>query len=192
MVPPSPRIASGFPIMPIIFNGVDAYISFDPSKLPLGNAPRSISAWVQAESYPPELFKGLGSRPSVVGWGINDYNKLSEMQLVNGALQFHTYKQDISSRTVVKLRQWYHLAIVFTGSTVSLYINGVEENFNAVPINTPIGTGRVGTWPDPPIITADWNKLGYFHGSIDDISIYDRALTADQINALFTEGGWKK
>jgi hypothetical protein len=176
------------------FNGTDAYISFDPSKLPLGNDPRSISAWVKAESYPAELFKGLGSRPSVVGWGINDWDQLSEMQLVNGALQFHTYsKINVSSKTVLQLKEWYHLAIVYSGSAVTLYINGVEGIVEASPINTPIGTGRVGTWPDPPTIPAnDWNKLGYFHGSIDDISIYNQALTSLQIKELYTEGGWGK
>jgi hypothetical protein len=32
--------------------------------------------------------------------------------------------------------------------------------------------------------------MGYFHGIIDDISVYSQAVTATQIQALYAEGGW--
>ena len=174
------------------FDGVDDYIAFDPSKMPLGDSPRTISAWVEADSYPPELFPGLGSRPTVIGWGINDWDQLSEMQLVNGSLQFHTYSMiNPSSSAVLELGQWYHLAAVYTEGRASLYVNGVEEQYEASQIDTPAGTGRVGTWPDPLQPPAGgWKNLGYFHGTLDDISLYNQALTAAQIKALYTEGGW--
>ncbi len=172
-------------------NGVDNYLAFDPSKLPLGPSPRTISAWIMAESYPPELFAGLGSRPSVIGWGSNDPNQLSEMQLVDGRLQFHTYGSDPSSKTVLELNQWYHLAIVYAAGTVSLYVNGAEERGEASSIDTPVGTGRIGTWPEPAQLPASgWKNMGYFHGIIDDISVYSQAVTATQIQALYAEGGW--
>ena len=34
------------------------------------------------------------------------------------------------------------------------------------------------------------NNTGYFIGIIDDIRIYDRALTNDEIMILYHEGGW--
>jgi hypothetical protein len=176
------------------FNGVDNYISFDPTKLPLSNAPRAISAWVKVDSFPPELWPGLGSRPSIVAWGINDTDQLSEMQLVNGQLQFHTYsKFNTSSSTTLELGQWYHLATVYSNGSVSLYVNGHQDIREASLIDTPIGTGRIGTWPDPPQEdAANFQNLGFFHGTIDDISIYNQALTADQVNSLYVEGGWGK
>jgi len=176
------------------FNGVDNYISFDPSKLPLGNSPRTISAWVKVEGYPPELFPGLGSRPTIFAWGINNTDQLSEIQLVNGSLQFHTYSNiNQSSSSVLELNHWYHVAAVYMDGSVSLYVNGVEEIFEASTIDTPSGTGRIGTWPDPPQEYFDsWKNLGYFQGTIDDISVYNQALTAAQIYALYSEGGWGK
>lgn len=172
------------------FDGVDDYIAFDPSNMPLGDSPRTISAWMKAESYPPELIEGLGSRPSVIGWGLQDWDQLSEMQVVDGRLQFHTYNFDnISSSAVVELNQWYHLAIVYSEGKVYLYVNGVEEVYEAPTNDTQIGTGRVGTWPEPHLPVADWwENLGYFHGVIDDIAVFNIALSDTQIEALYEEG----
>jgi hypothetical protein len=171
------------------FDGVDNYLSFDPSRLPLGSSPRTISAWVKAESWPPELFAGLGSRPTVIGWGVQDWDQLSELQLVDGRLQFHTYGAKDSSGTVVlELNQWYHLAIVYSEGQINLYVNGVGEQVQGSAIDTQVGTGRVGTWPDPPQpVASDWKNLGYFHGTIDDVSVYNQALTAVQIQTLYAE-----
>ena len=171
------------------FDGVDDYIAFDPAGLPMGDSPRTISAWVKVESYPPELFPGLGSRPSVIGWGVNDWDQLSELQLVDGRVQFHTYSLiNHSSSQLIELNQWYHLAVVYSDGIVLLYVNGVEEKYEASRINTPLGMGRIGTWPEPAQPTESWTNLGYFHGVIDDISVYSQALTAVQIESLFKEG----
>jgi len=181
----------GVPDNAYYFDGVDDYIAFDPVGLPLGDSPRTISAWVKVESYPPELFPGLGSRPSVIGWGLNDWDQLSEMQLVDGRLQFHTYSViNQSSGVLMELNQWYHIAVAYTDGTVFLYVNGVEEKGESSRINTPAGTGRIGTWPEPPQQPEGWANLGYFHGVIDDISVYSQVLTAAQIQSLYTEAGW--
>jgi hypothetical protein len=50
-----------------------------------------------------------------------------------------------------------------------------------------------------PIIIGRTNPVGicgtsdffYFPGDIDDIRIYNRALTEAEIQALYQEGGWK-
>ncbi|MGA2489761.1 MAG: LamG domain-containing protein [Anaerolineales bacterium] len=178
------------------FNGVDNDITFDASKVPLGPSPRTISAWIKAESFPPES-NPIGSRATVIGWGLSDWDQLSEMQIVSGRLVFHIYGQkEAYSKTVLELNQWYHLAIVYTDGKVSLYVNGVEEDFEVSPVDTPIGdTGRIGAYPDPHKTGGMFPHgydLSYFHGAIDDISVYNQALTAGQIMALYTEGGWGK
>jgi hypothetical protein len=176
------------------FNGVDSSITFDASKMPLGNSPRTISAWIKAESYPPEPYAGLGSRATVIGWGINVSNQLSEMQIVNSKLQYHTYNERYLSSKSLELNQWYHLAIVYIDGKVTLYVNGNGEEFETPSCNTFVGTGRIGAFPDPKTVGGtlfpNGFDLSYFHGAIDDISIYNQALDAEQINLLYSEGGW--
>lgn len=171
------------------FDGVDDSITFDASRMPAGHSPRTISAWVNLESFPPEAIPGLGSRATVIGWGISDWDKLSEMLILDGRLQYHTYDsfgRDVTGNVRLELNQWYHLAITYGEDSVSVYVNGVEDKCGPGALDTGSGKGKIGAYPDPsPIFDGS-----YFHGTIDDVSIYSQALSAAQIKALYTEGGW--
>jgi hypothetical protein len=101
------------------------------------------------------------------------------------------YEGDMQMVAPLKhLRYFFGLAVL-VGALLAACGKGSVPS-PVAPINTPIGNGRVGTWPDPPNVPANWNNLGFFQGSLDDISIYDRAFTTEQIMALYTEGGWGK
>ena len=91
------------------------------------------------------------------------------------------------SRELLAVNEWYHLAIVYTRETVSFYVNGIEETQEAFAINTPIGTGKIGAYPDPETEGYDGS---YFQGTIDDVCVYDQALSDAQIKVLYTDGGW--
>ncbi len=175
------------------FDGLDDSISFDGSNVPSGTSSRTISAWINAEAFPAEVIPGLGSRATVIGWGTDDWQKLSEMLIVNGRLQFHCYDawgRDLTSDAVLELGQWYHLVIVYeAGGTVSLYVNGVEDTHGPGSIDTPVALGRIGAYPDPKTHGFDGS---YFQGTIDDVGVYDQALSESQIQALYSEGGWGK
>jgi hypothetical protein len=73
---------------------------------------------------------------------------------------------------------WYHLAGVYNGSTVQLYVNGVLESSAAFsgPIlqtSQPLCIGRYGTVGEA------------LNGLIDDLRLYNRALSATEIQMLF-------
>jgi hypothetical protein len=76
--------------------------------------------------------------------------------------------------------QWYHVAVTFDDATdtVQLYVNGSLEDTrtytNTMTINEhPVGIGRDGMGGDD------------FTGSIDNVRIYDRALSSSEVEALF-------
>lgn len=75
--------------------------------------------------------------------------------------------------------QWHHLAGVIDrpGQAMRLYVDGVLQDSASVD-NTADGDGgdlRIGTL---------WNQTNFFNGSIDDVRIYNRALSADEIQSL--------
>lgn len=82
---------------------------------------------------------------------------------------------DTSSRAIAPagsytLKTWYHLAAVFTGSDLLVYINGVEKNKAKAPVNQV---------PD----TKDPLEIGRaITGAVDDFIMYSRALTLAEIN----------
>jgi hypothetical protein len=83
---------------------------------------------------------------------------------------------------------WYHLAGVLNrdpadagAATVSIYVNGVAES-TAMPNTNPI-LAAVG---DTIIGASLFNGRGAsWNGVIDDVSLYDRALSAAEVNALY-------
>ena len=70
--------------------------------------------------------------------------------------------------------QWQHLAASFDGTTARFYINGVEVASRAV--SGAVGTSntwRIGAYGSVP--------GGFFDGLVDNVRIYDRALSASEI-----------
>lgn len=93
---------------------------------------------------------------------------------------------------------WHHVVVVREGSGVNgqrIYINGVHDTNTTVDKNENAGNvsatriyvgANGGTNPDGTF--TGLNR--YFDGSLDDIRIYNRALTDTEIQELYSEGGW--
>jgi hypothetical protein len=87
--------------------------------------------------------------------------------------------------------QWYHVAATLDGNTgdMSIYINGVlaaQTNTSLRPFGPlisseepTIGIGNVGT--------SCWDYVP-FNGYIDEISLYSRALSQSEIEAIYNAG----
>jgi hypothetical protein len=72
--------------------------------------------------------------------------------------------------------EWHHLVAVCTGTTMQLYLDGSLDAVTASPTNPinfdlDLAVGRLS-------IT---NGQRYFNGTIDEVALYDRALTAQDI-----------
>jgi len=83
----------------------------------------------------------------------------------------------VESTTVLQADQWYHCALTVTtagGNASKLYINGVLEN---------TGSGGTGTPYLGPMIFGAWDggTTRHYHGLMDDIRIYDKVLTVEEI-----------
>jgi hypothetical protein len=177
------------------FDGIDDSILFDASNLPLGSSPRTISAWIMADSFPPPApqLPQIGSRATIIGWGHDDVLQLSNMEIVNNKFTFHVFNYDVMGSTDVKLKKWYHLVIAYSGQKTTLYINGKAEEYDSNLLGTADLPGRIGAFPDQSVkglFFPDGYDMSYFHGVIDDICIFPEALTTEQVLSLYHEGGW--
>jgi glucose/arabinose dehydrogenase len=72
------------------------------------------------------------------------------------------------------LNQWSHLAVVFDGSQVLYYLNGTLVTTASLPATI---TAR----SNPFRLGADNNTQQFFKGSLDEVRIYNRALTEQEI-----------
>ena len=153
------------------FDQTDKYINAG-SSIPLDSNNWTIALW----SYPttfaslqrligyygdgPTLWTGGGSGMSVVHSGTIDFN---------------------CSMTNV-LNTWQHIAATRSGSTITCYRNGVQtaqstsfaNNFTA---DNSVYIGKSATYPTE-----------YYAGILDDVRLYNRALTASEVMTLFVGG----
>jgi hypothetical protein len=82
------------------------------------------------------------------------------------------------------LNDWYHLVIIFSPNAITYYVNGEYDNSSEITYSAYINSDslRIGVDSD-----GGWE---YFSGSIDDIRIYDRVLSDEEIQELYHENGW--
>ncbi len=78
---------------------------------------------------------------------------------------------------------WYHIAALFNGSNLSLYLNGAYRN------STIMNGSAADVMGNSSIFIGSSGSGGnYFNGSIDEIVIYDYARTSQQINKSYRRG----
>jgi hypothetical protein len=81
---------------------------------------------------------------------------------------------DLGSPTDAPLNAWTHVATTYDGATLRLFVNGTQVSAQAV-------TGAVATTTNPLWIGGNQPYGEYFQGLIDDVRVYNRALTAADI-----------
>ncbi len=84
-----------------------------------------------------------------------------------------------SSVPVDNVNQWYHIVGVYNGSEQVVYVNKVAGTSVANTGNIHLSTQplRISGYP------SDYKPL---NGTVDDIRIYNRALSADEVSQLYT------
>jgi hypothetical protein len=160
-------------------DGVDDYIQVpSPVNLPLGNEPRTIDVWFKT---PRDLTASTES--AIVQYGTaNYYQMFGLITSANapGKLYFYGHGSDLSGTTTIQRDTWYHGAVTYDGSTLRLYVNGQLEGSAPMSLNT--------------VMDGNGLTIGYRHegsrweGLIDEVGVFDRALTSEEIVAVYNAG----
>ena len=74
---------------------------------------------------------------------------------------------------------WTHIAVVYTSRQPSLYVNGIL-------VRTGVTSAR-SSCPSTSLGENDYN-YGYYSGLLDEVSIYNRSLSAAEVQAIYTAG----
>jgi hypothetical protein len=90
----------------------------------------------------------------------------------------------VTSTKTLDAGNWPHIAGTYDGSTLKIYFNGTLYNAkSAVGKKNLCNTLNIGRKP-----ANYWTPTEYFNGVIDEIRIYNRALSADEIQSLADPG----
>ncbi|MFC5530541.1 DUF5695 domain-containing protein [Cohnella yongneupensis] len=163
----------------VALNGTNGYVSM-PSGIANGATSVTISTWVKANSL------SNWTRIFDIGSGTSSYMFLTP-QPGGAGLRFaitnsgNGAEQRISSTTAFPTGVWKHVAVTLSGSTGTLYVDGVQVATNASMTLNPSSLGATTqSWLGRSQFSGD----PYFNGQIDDFRIYSRALSASEISAL--------
>lgn len=86
---------------------------------------------------------------------------------------------NVSGATVVPLNTWVHVASRYDGVNLKVYLNGKEDGTTATSVNPADGTSELK-------IGERGNGGTNFNGRIDDVRMYNRALSEAEIKLLAT------
>ena len=143
----------------------------------------TIAAWVKP---------GKVGTQYLVKKAINDATDGYELSLSNPGKAFFRLNQGwtAAATAIASTRRrryptdgntWMHVAATYDGSTMRIYVDGVEE----VPVLGPVaGPASIVANSLSLAIGAESNGGSPFQGAIDDVYLYGRALTATEIAAL--------
>ena len=134
----------------------------------------TISAWVQTPSA-PGVHKGIVSKGTNASYNNFDFNIEP-----NGTVRF--WFHDVSASSIVYSStsmgdgEWHHIVAVWDGTYNCIYVDGVlEDEMPNAP--TIVASGA-------PLLIGSWNTSPgwYWKGMIDEVSIYNEALSPTTFN----------
>lgn len=165
------------------FNGVSSYINIPhQSSLNLGN-PMSISAWVRPTN--------ISSRHAIFSTRSNNSTDSWQIDVgigSGGAGRVGVSKQGVwiwdSVNGTITQNDWHHIVYVRSSASTSgtMYVNGSAVSASQTSTTT------IANNSDPKRIGQGTSGTQYFQGALDDIRLYNRAISVFEITSLYNEG----
>jgi RHS repeat-associated protein len=141
----------------------------------------TINAWINPTVIGGDQRTIVSKRPSsgtndAYGVFLESDGRLAYATRVNGG----EYRVAYSDATI-PLNAWTHIAITTNNETVRLFINGNPSGIRPFTYTRPATNGplTIGS------TVVDTSHLHTFHGGIDEVQLFNRALTPEEIRSVF-------
>ncbi len=167
------------------FDGSDGLVDVDHDEALNITDELTITLWVKVGDLGTYYFL-VGKQPSGTAGDNYPGNYEFRTESNTGALQFGHQEAEgeqytfYTSETSITAEQWYHVAVSVTnGKLVEFYIDGL-------PAGSAEQLTNFGVLNDEPVrIGGRKDGYSFFNGILDDVRLYDRALSAVQIQKLY-------
>jgi hypothetical protein len=166
------------------FDGVDDHIiMLDATSLKPNNI--SVSLWVKFTKLDKGRQDIFGKWSNSNGYGIDEdenNGQLTWWMSIGGTWYDVNY-----ASSNLSTNKWYHIVGTYDGETSIMYIDGVKQGQNTSP------SGNMTQVTVAPLIGGNTTCMcQMLPGTIDDLRIFNRALSADEVKRLYKIGGTVK
>jgi hypothetical protein len=177
------------------FDGVDDFVSAPHEESQNIREALTIDAWVLKKGPCERLNCIVLMKEDVPAPGENDLryglvihdNEAFVVDRVSLSLNTASWEDVVISNTVLHDDVWYHVAGTYDGSSAKIYVNGILDNSvekSGLLLPSTGGAMKIGqesTVEDPA-------GPEFFNGLIDEVELFNRALSAEEIATLFDAG----
>jgi hypothetical protein len=163
------------------FNGSSNFLTMLlPKNLPANNSAYSISVWFRADVWNREM--------TIMGYGPSGPAAASNYvkTLPAGGLMHYHWNLDFTITRSIFTGRWTHLVITYDGASERFYINGQLVNIWNHPASPLFLNPSVLSIGARVVNAASNDVKEHFSGSVDELRIYNRALSANEASVLFS------
>jgi hypothetical protein len=172
------------------FDGVNDYVDVqdDPSLRFSQYSSFTFALWVNPMSYSYNVIfckMRTGGQHNIFGYYMRQNGDTNAFDFVTER-SGHSYVLISTPNNSITSGNWYHVVCVYDNTNMKIYLNGQLKD-------TYTFTGGTGTsTPDKNMAIGarsfDSTIDGFFTGTLDDIRVYNRALTDEEILQLYQGG----
>ena len=155
------------------------------------NPPRlTLAAWIKT-SYKDRVWRRILDKKWDGGFAVSIGGLSGQDARWNGRATLELNKHFAASDALMCDGQWHHLAGTFDGAQQKLYVDGMLQkarpswNGDVAPNAYDLTIGANRSNPDGSLGEVDAS----FNGMMDDVMMFNRALSADEVQALFKAQG---
>lgn len=153
--------------------------------------PLTISAWIKFNSFASgtiphqnnAVLNHRGIEPidatNAIWLGYFNTHNANDLQFITNGNDENNVSYDFTTK---QIDTWYHLLATYDGETKKLYLNGTKRAEQISTTSIDYNSAR------SMYIGADDDKTSFndhFHGTIDEVRIYDKDLNTDEITTLY-------
>jgi hypothetical protein len=158
------------------FAGTGDYFQAPANGLPTGSSDRTMELWVNVKSF-------VTTEAMFASYGIFGVNGQAYGLGTSGSTLFFSEWGTSIFGPSLQTGVWYHVAVTNVGDTATLYLNGVAVASGTLPINTGAGTNiYMGSIP------GTVGQIRRLDGFTDELTVYNRALSAAEIQGIYING----
>ncbi len=175
------------------FDGIDDRVDIPPaSSLHVSGNKITVSAWVYtrkdtgaAQMFVTKPVSATSHSDPYFAYSIHYINGSNYLRMCVATGSEASFSEAnncaITTGNIWSHNQWNHVVGTYDGASISIYVNGVLGG-------TKAKTNNLNEYTTPLRFGANGGSTEFFEGKLDDVRLYNRTLSADEITRMYREG----